>query len=156
MDIRTHYDALKLKNNCTQQDIRNSFNKLSKKYHPQNHCNIRYNLKFMVVCNAYQVLSDPIIREKYDEYLLTHNNNSFFEIEYLEAKVVYNNFMARQVIVENELNKADDILHHLYFDKLDKIIIDKKEIQIDNVKYTKITEMNRNGEEFIKIEKECT
>ncbi|XP_065337967.1 dnaJ-like protein 60 isoform X2 [Cloeon dipterum] len=67
----THYETLKLEKNCSAQEIRSAFIKLSKEHHPdassssdkQNHAN------FVKINEAYSILSKPILRREYDVQL---------------------------------------------------------------------------------------
>ena len=66
-----YYKRLKLPKNCLQEDIAESFRNLSLKYHPKV-CSPENSAKsefhFQKLCEAYEVLSDPIKKEIYDIY----------------------------------------------------------------------------------------
>ena len=66
-----YYEILSLPHNCSQEDIAESFRRLSLKYHPkvcspENSAQSEYH--FQKLCEAYEVLSDPMKKEIYDIY----------------------------------------------------------------------------------------
>ena len=66
-----YYKILSLSHNCSQEDIAESFRTLSLKYHPkvcspENSAQSEFH--FQKLCEAYEVLSDPIKKEIYDIY----------------------------------------------------------------------------------------
>ena len=62
-----YYDYLELKKDCTSDDIKKSFRKLSLKYHPDKNPNNQEAIKkFHEIKLAYDVLSDPQKRDIYD------------------------------------------------------------------------------------------
>ena len=66
-----YYQILSLPHNCSQEDIAESYRCLSLKYHPKV-CSPENSAKsefhFQKLCEAYEVLSDPIKKEIYDIY----------------------------------------------------------------------------------------
>lgn len=74
--LPTHYDVLNLKKNCTADEIRQAFIKLSKQFHPDvkgAKTDPKDTAKFVKISEAYQVLSKPTTREAYDQDLLTRS-----------------------------------------------------------------------------------
>ena len=66
-----YYEILFLPKNCSQEDIAESYRRLSLKYHPkvcspENSAQSEYH--FQKLCEAYEVLSDPMKKEIYDIY----------------------------------------------------------------------------------------
>ena len=66
-----YYEILSLPHNCSQEDIAESYRRLSLKYHPkvcspENSAQSEYH--FQKLCEAYEVLSDPMKKEIYDIY----------------------------------------------------------------------------------------
>ncbi|GLV35326.1 DnaJ-like-60 [Carabus blaptoides fortunei] len=74
----THYDILKLPRDCSPKDIRSSFLKLSKEYHPDRNQDKDTHTKFIQISEAYNILSKPLSRRDYDLGLsnpVGHNSN---------------------------------------------------------------------------------
>ena len=66
-----YYKILQLPHKCSQEDIAESYRHLSLKFHPkvssiENAAQSEYH--FQQLCEAYEVLSDPIKKEIYDIY----------------------------------------------------------------------------------------
>ena len=71
LDSKDYYEILELDKNCSQEDISESYRRLSLKYHPkvtkpENSAVFEYH--FQKLCEAYEVLSDPVKKEIYDIY----------------------------------------------------------------------------------------
>ncbi|XP_067011554.2 dnaJ homolog subfamily C member 4 isoform X2 [Anabrus simplex] len=75
--FQTHYDVLKLPRSCTPQEIRSSFIKLSKEYHPdKNTKDDNRHALFVRLNEAYSVLSRPESRKEYDLSLIPNRATS--------------------------------------------------------------------------------
>ena len=68
MEYKDYYKVLGVEKNATQAEIKNSFRKLAKKYHPDKTKGDKAaEQKFKEVNEANEVLSDPGKRKKYDQ-----------------------------------------------------------------------------------------
>lgn len=57
--------------NCTSTEIREAYNKLSKKFHPDlNQNDYYFESRFKEISEAYETLIDPVKRSKYDDAVL--------------------------------------------------------------------------------------
>lgn len=66
--IHTHYDNLQVARNASPEVIRAAYRMLSQKYHPDKNPGNPEAARIMVIINAsYEVLSDPILRQKHDK-----------------------------------------------------------------------------------------
>ncbi|XP_059473632.1 dnaJ-like protein 60 [Neocloeon triangulifer] len=65
---QNHYDILELKKDCSTQDIRCAFIKLSKQHHPDTSGSPKTN-HFVKINEAYSILSKPDLRREYDVHL---------------------------------------------------------------------------------------
>lgn len=64
---KDYYKTLEVNRNATEQDIKSAYRKLARKYHPDmNPSNKQAEERFKEIGEAYEVLSDPDKRRKYD------------------------------------------------------------------------------------------
>ncbi len=68
MEYKDYYKVLGVDRNASQDTIKKTYRKLAMKYHPdQNRGNKQAEEKFKDINEAYEVLSDPKKRERYDQ-----------------------------------------------------------------------------------------
>lgn len=66
---RDHYEVLGVDRSASEQDIKKAYRKLARQYHPDaNPDNKEAEEKFKEVTDAYEVLSDPDKRARYDRF----------------------------------------------------------------------------------------
>jgi curved DNA-binding protein CbpA len=66
--VTNYYDILGVDNRASQAEIKKSFRTLAMKYHPdKNKSSEDSRLKFMLIIEAYEVLSDATARKDYDK-----------------------------------------------------------------------------------------
>ncbi len=69
MDYKDYYKVLGVSRDATADDIKKEYRKLAKKFHPdKNPGNVQAEKKFKEVNEAYEALSDPEKRKKYDQF----------------------------------------------------------------------------------------
>jgi len=69
MDFKDYYSSLGVNKSASQEDIKKAFRKLARKYHPDvNPKDAAATEKFKEISEAYEVLSDPEKRQKYDQF----------------------------------------------------------------------------------------
>ncbi|MCK4642366.1 DnaJ domain-containing protein [bacterium] len=68
MEIKDYYKVLGIPENASQDEVKRTFRKLAKKYHPDINKAAGAADKFKEVNEAYQILSDKEKRNKYDTY----------------------------------------------------------------------------------------
>ena len=69
MAKRDYYEVLGLKKSASKDDIKKAYRKLARKYHPDvNPGDKKAEERFKEISEAYEVLSDPEKRKKYDLY----------------------------------------------------------------------------------------
>ncbi|HVN64893.1 MAG TPA: J domain-containing protein [Candidatus Binataceae bacterium] len=68
MEFRDYYKTLGVERSASEAEIKSAYRKLARKHHPDvNPNNKEAELRFKEINEAYQVLSDPAKRRKYDE-----------------------------------------------------------------------------------------
>ncbi|MDO8684243.1 MAG: DnaJ C-terminal domain-containing protein [Armatimonadota bacterium] len=69
VNYKDYYATLGVSRNATEKEIKQAYRKLARKYHPDvNPGNKEAEEKFKEVSEAYEVLSDPDKRKKYDQF----------------------------------------------------------------------------------------
>lgn len=67
--VKDYYNILEVNKNSTEEEIKKSYRKLSKKYHPDlNPNNAEAENKFKEIAEAYSILSDKDKKSNYDNY----------------------------------------------------------------------------------------
>jgi curved DNA-binding protein len=69
MDYKDYYKTLGVGKNAQPEEIKKIYRKLARQYHPDlNPGNKASEEKFKEINEAYEVLSDPAKRQKYDQF----------------------------------------------------------------------------------------
>lgn len=68
MDYKDYYNTLGISKTATEDEIKTAYRKLARRYHPDVNKDPKAEDKFKEVNEAYQVLSDPEKRKKYDQF----------------------------------------------------------------------------------------
>ena len=69
MASKDYYEVLGLQKGASEDEIKRAFRKLAIKYHPdKNQGNAEAEAKFKEINEAYQVLSDPEKKARYDQF----------------------------------------------------------------------------------------
>jgi len=69
MSKRDYYEVLEINRNASQEEIKKAYRKMALKYHPdKNPNNKQAEEKFKEAAEAYEILSDPQKKARYDQY----------------------------------------------------------------------------------------
>lgn len=80
-----HYEVLGLKRTATRRDIRNSYKKLAKEFHPDKDHSPEAQKKFRAISEAHEVLSDKKAKKDYDSSLQESQRTLDFDDEDLKS-----------------------------------------------------------------------
>ena len=67
--IMSHYDVLKLTANASTEEIKHSYKNMVKKYHPDLNKEDTAKEDFILIYEAYSILSNKEQKRLYDEFL---------------------------------------------------------------------------------------
>jgi curved DNA-binding protein CbpA len=102
-DGRDYYEFLQISPNAQTETVHRVYRFLASRYHPDNP-ETGDPEKFLLLNRAYEVLSEPVRRARYDEFLrtrLTHRHEIFESVDFLDG-------------IEGEMNRRLAVLFLLY------------------------------------------
>lgn len=76
--MENFYSLLGVAPNATQDEIKKVFRSLAMRYHPDRNAHPRAEIRFKGIQQAYEILSDPALRDEYNQKL---NNRIVLEPE---------------------------------------------------------------------------
>jgi curved DNA-binding protein CbpA len=83
MKRATYYSILGLNRSASKDEIKKSFRQLSLKYHPdRNATNENAHSIFIIINNAYSILTNEKTRKQYDAYLDQYENKAYAKPQY--------------------------------------------------------------------------
>ena len=100
-NIHTHYDTLMVSQNASQEVIRAAFKSLSQKYHPDKNTHPDADRIMQQFNESYAVLSDPIVRSRYDRLLNEYKRKSKEESQYEYARTDTESGRQNKVVIIN-------------------------------------------------------
>lgn len=103
MRSENHYQTLKINQTATQQEIKQAYRRLVKRFHPDTLSETADGEKIVSINTAYEVLGDPQRRHNYDRELVSNTTNSRQQRQ-TEAQ--------RQYHRDRETEKATEIHFH--------------------------------------------
>ncbi|KAG1051175.1 hypothetical protein G6F43_006601 [Rhizopus delemar] len=94
------YDEMMLSRDASEQDIKKAYKRLALQYHPDKNSTPEAEEKFKDICEAYEVLSDPRKRQKYDyrndqDDLDYADVDSFFGFHFHRPQDVFDSFFSQ-------------------------------------------------------------
>ena len=152
------YKILQINSNSSQEDIKKAYRKLAMKWHPDKNINNKINAekKFKEINKAYDILSDPQKKKKYDMYGeegLDNNYSNFTTFNNPEN--VFNHFFGKE---NNFFNNFEQKQNHYSKPVSNTINIDVyvtlEELYTGIIKKLKITRKIYNTPISFKKEKE--
>lgn len=138
MEVNNLYDILKLDNTATIYEIKKQFKKLALKYHPDKNKKNNTNEKFNQIRIAYEILSDPEKKNKYDSMIESkkkHFTNTIFLFikEITNPKTIHNILCHPDIVQDVKDGNINKIAQ-----KMIQKILDNIDLDIDIDKLTEI------------------
>lgn len=102
--MKNLYEVLQVSVDADIKEIKKSYKKLAKKYHPDlNPNNKEYEEKFKEISNAYEILSDETKRSKYNREFKNKNNNesNFYGEKENKNRTKQNSYKTTNIDFEN-------------------------------------------------------
>lgn len=84
-----HYDILELDPSATQRDIKHSYRRLAKQFHPDTQTDQASHEKIIAINAAYEILSDPHRRHQYDQELQGAAFYRAYDLRQQQARQAY-------------------------------------------------------------------
>ena len=81
------YSILELNKNSSLVEIKHNFKKLSLKYHHDKYKHKDANEKFNQIRIAYEILSDPVKKQKYDTMVITKKCMIYFILQNITKRL---------------------------------------------------------------------
>ena len=113
------YEIMNLPKNCTQRDVKKKYRKLVSKFHPDKNNSVEEDI-FNHIVIAYQILSNPVEKNAYDNYI-----SAKFSKSHHEKKTSYDSS-------EYNSNESYEISKKKYEMKVKELEAKHKIHQVDN------------------------
>jgi len=135
-----YYEVLGIDRNTDQQTIKQKYRKLALKYHPdRNPDDKAAESKFKQISEAYQVLSDPAKRQRYDQFGHQGLNGSGFQPftgfdEIFESfGDIFGDFFGGGRRSQNRMSKGEDLRYDLTIDFMEAVKGIEREIDVEKL-----------------------
>ena len=134
-----YYQILNVKQNATQEEIKNAYKSLVKKYHPDVYAGDKYvaEKKIKEINVAYEVLSNPETRKEYDNELnppITYTVQNFTAT----SKYSYDNYKRNNIYKDDYYKYSNKDYYNDYYsnrntnDFSDKIVNSMDKLSFSN------------------------
>lgn len=147
MNKKDYYDVLGVSKTATDEEIKRSFRKLAKQYHPDVNKDPGAEEKFKEIGEAYAILSDPQKRQQYDQFghaAFTNGQGgagfSGFNAEDIDLSSIFDdlfggsfgfNFGGRSRANSNRARKGEDSLVRIDLSFEEAVFGCKKSVKLD-------------------------
>lgn len=174
IDGRSFYTILEVENTATQKEIKKSFRRLSKQYHPDLSKLENAAILFDEITKAYDVLSDETLREEYDKRLKGTNNNVAFNEIFSKFKENQSKANGQHVLVNVSVTvEAMSQSKKVKFNYSRKVsceceesvfcincsgtgkVLDELQMKLGNIQHTKVCPKCQGSGRIIKHEEGC-
>lgn len=139
--MKNPYETLNVGKNATEKEIKASFHKLALEFHPDRNKDPQAEEKFKEISAAYEILSDPEKRSRYDQFGDTSNINSTYGFNgfgNININDIFSNFDFGDFFnpgfkkSKRSVFKGEDLYDNLTIDFMESINGCKKTIKISH------------------------
>ncbi len=135
-----YYEVLGVPRNASDEEIKRAFRKLAFKYHPDRNKELGAQEKFKEINEAYQVLSDPEKRHRYDRYGRVDVERGFPDFDFGGLGDIFESFFGGfgtpfGRTAQRAPQKGDSLQSHLTLSFQEAIFGCKKEVEIQRVDF---------------------
>ncbi|MFN8439047.1 MAG: DnaJ domain-containing protein [Cytophagales bacterium] len=108
--MKDYYKILNVRSSASSAEIKQSFRKLAMVYHPDRSIENDSHERFIEINEAYEILSDSILRTQYDQMLNNSAGDMFVEHEYFKEKYNQTRNVNRTDRVYRATRKTKDVI----------------------------------------------
>lgn len=135
-----YYEVLGVPRNASDEEIKRAFRKLAFKYHPDRNKELGAEEKFKEINEAYQVLSDPEKRHRYDRYGRVDVERGFPDFDFGGLGDIFESFFGGfgtpfGRTAQRAPQKGDSLQSHLTLSFQEAVFGCKKEVEIQRVEF---------------------
>lgn len=129
---KDYYQILNVDRNATEEEIKKAYRRLALKYHPdRNPGDKEAEEKFKEINEAYEVLSDPEKRARYDRYGRVDDLGSIFDFGFrTRFEDLFEDFFGDFFGTKARAKRGDDLKYNLEIEFEEAILGTEKEIEI--------------------------
>jgi molecular chaperone DnaJ len=135
-----YYELLGVPRNASDEEIKRAFRKLAFQYHPDRNKELGAEEKFKEINEAYQVLSDPEKRRRYDRYGRVDIEEGFPDFGFGGLGDIFESFFGGfgtpfGRTAQRVPQKGDSLQSHLTFSFKEAVFGCKKEVEIARIEF---------------------
>jgi molecular chaperone DnaJ len=135
-----YYEVLGVPRNASDEEIRREFRKLAKLYHPDRNREPGAEDKFKEINEAYQVLSDPGKRSKYDRYGRVDVTEGFSDFGFGGLGDIFESFFGGfggpfERTAQHVPRQGDSLQSHLTLSFNEAVFGCSKEVEIQRIEF---------------------
>lgn len=109
--MKDYYQIMELTREATEADVKRSFRRLAVRYHPDKNPSKEAENLFKEINEAYEVLSDPERRSRYDQLLLNQGTHYQWQQTYVRPQPRATRPSERQVVLMGMLRYAQMLFY---------------------------------------------
>ena len=146
--LQDHYKTLGLSHTASQQDIRNSFLELSKRFHPDtNMKDPTLHTQYVQINEAYSILSNPVSRNNYDLSVGLHvDRNPYNQSSSTHQTYYYNQYNSNYNGRNSRSRRNNKIFQKLFDMRFRKYTISLKAILLLSIFLHEMNKRKLNDE----------